>query len=103
MKHIQFLILISILLIPLASGCKPNRVDTSSQTSGQAELFIMTHDSFSASEDLISAFEQANNVKLTFIKGGDAGTVINKAILTKGNPLADVLYGVDNNFLSRGS
>ncbi len=27
--------------------------------------------------------------------------MVNQAILTKSNPLADVLYGVDNTFLSR--
>jgi len=104
MSRIKVLILLSKLLILMATGCQANTqiVDQkSNQAQGQAELFIMTHDSFSASKDLISAFEQANNVKLTFIKSGDAGAVINRAILTKGNPLADVLYGVDNNFLSR--
>jgi thiamine transport system substrate-binding protein len=61
----------------------------------------MTHDSFSASEAVITAFEQANNVKVIFIKSGDAGAALNKAILTKDAPLADVFYGVDNTFLSR--
>ncbi len=35
------------------------------------------------------------------LQGGDAGTVVNQAILTKDNPIADVLFGVDNTFLSR--
>jgi thiamine transport system substrate-binding protein len=38
---------------------------------------------------------------VTFLKSGDTGEVLNKAILSKDNPLADVLYGVDNTFLSR--
>jgi thiamine transport system substrate-binding protein len=61
----------------------------------------MTHDSFAASKSLISAFESANNVKLQFIASGDAGTALNKAILAKANPFADVFYGLDNTFLSR--
>jgi thiamine transport system substrate-binding protein len=61
----------------------------------------MTHDSFAASEEVLKAFEQANNVKLNILKSGDAGAALNKAILAKGNPLADVFYGVDNTFLSR--
>jgi len=60
----------------------------------------MTHDSFAASEDVLKSFEQANNVKLNILKSGDAGAALNKAILAKGNPLADVFYGVDNTFLS---
>ncbi len=70
--------------------------------SGEARvLTVMTHDSFSASEGVIREFEQSNNVKITFLKSGDAGAALNKAILSKDAPLADVFYGVDNTFLSR--
>jgi thiamine transport system substrate-binding protein len=61
----------------------------------------MTHDSFAASEKIVGAFEQANNVKVMFLASGDTGAALNKAILTKDAPLADVFYGVDNTFLSR--
>ncbi|NLF50477.1 MAG: thiamine ABC transporter substrate-binding protein [Leptolinea sp.] len=72
------------------------------ESSGEpATLTILTHDSFSASEGVIAAFEKANNVRLSFIKGGDAGATLNRAILSKDSPLADVIYGVDNTFLSR--
>lgn len=64
-------------------------------------LTVMTHDSFAASEDVLKAFEQANNVRLNILKSGDAGSALNKAILAKGNPLADAFYGVDSTFLSR--
>ena len=61
----------------------------------------MTHDSFAASEGVIADFEKANNVKLVFLKSGDAGAALNRAILSKDAPQADVFYGVDNTFLSR--
>jgi thiamine transport system substrate-binding protein len=61
----------------------------------------MTHDSFSASEEVIRAFEETNNVKISFLKSGDTGSALNKAILSKSAPLADLFYGVDNTFLSR--
>lgn len=64
-------------------------------------LTVMTHDSFAASQPVIDAFEQANNVKISFLKSGDAGAALNRAILSKNSPLADVFYGVDNSFLSR--
>ncbi len=74
---------------------------TSSAPSARRTLTVMTHDSFAASDKVIKAFEDANNVTLKFIKAGDAGTALNKAILSKNNPLADVFYGVDNTYLSR--
>lgn len=61
----------------------------------------MTHDSFAASEEVISAFEEEHKVDVQFLEAGDTGTAVNKAVLAKGNPLADVFYGVDNTFLSR--
>jgi thiamine transport system substrate-binding protein len=64
-------------------------------------LRVLTHSSFSASKSLIESFEKANDVQVRFTAGGDAGETLNKAILSKGNPLADVLFGVDNTFLSR--
>ncbi|MBT3322150.1 MAG: thiamine ABC transporter substrate-binding protein [Anaerolineae bacterium] len=64
-------------------------------------LTIMTHDSFAISEEVVLAFEEAHDVKVVFLASGDAGSSLNKAILTKGAPLADLLFGVDNTFLSR--
>lgn len=74
---------------------------TATLAPGQRELIVMTHDSFNASDDVIAEFEKANNVKIRILKSGDAGEAVNKAILTKNNPLADMFYGVDNTFLSR--
>jgi len=64
-------------------------------------LRVLTHSSFAATQSVIAAFETANDVKVQFSAGGDAGETLNKAILSKNNPLADVLYGVDNTFLGR--
>ncbi len=66
-----------------------------------ATLVVATHDSFAVSEDVVKEFEQANNAKLQFLTLGDAGAALNKVILSKDAPLADVFFGVDNTFLSR--
>lgn len=96
----SLLLLICILLLPISSGC--SSATTANPTpSGPRTLKVMTHDSFAISEEILLAFEQENNVKVQIIKSGDTGTALNKAILSKDNPLADVFYGVDNTFLSR--
>ena len=81
-----------MLALFLLAACGPQ---------GPVTLTVMTHDSFAASAPVIAAFEQANHAKIVFLKSGDAGAALNKAILTKDAPLADVFYGVDNTFLSR--
>lgn len=45
------------------------------------------------SEDVVKEFEQANNARLQFLTLGDAGAVLNKVILSKDAPLADVFFG----------
>ena len=89
MKRSLFLVLVVIFTLV---ACAPQ---------GPAELTVMTHDSFAVSQEVVQAFEQANDVKVTFLASGDAGAALNKAILSKEAPLADVFYGVDNTFLSR--
>jgi thiamine transport system substrate-binding protein len=89
-----------LLLFPmLLAACSPQATDT--PPAGPQTLTVMTHDSFSISEEVLKSFEDANNARVNFLPSGDAGAVLNKAILTKEAPLADLLFGVDNTFLSR--
>jgi thiamine transport system substrate-binding protein len=90
-----------LLFVFLVSACARETPDADLATAEPRTLTIMTHDSFSASEAVIQTFETQNNVTLKFLSSGDAGTALNKAILSKGNPIADVFYGLDNTFLSR--
>jgi thiamine transport system substrate-binding protein len=64
-------------------------------------ITLMTHDSFNIGKEVIAIFERENEVKVRFLKSGDAGAALVQAILSKENPLADVFFGVDNTFLSR--
>jgi thiamine transport system substrate-binding protein len=91
-----------LIVIPLIiTACGQAAGSPTNTGAAPRTLTVMTHDSFAASKSVISAFESANNVKVQFIHSGDAGTALNKAILSKNNPFADVFYGVDNTFLSR--
>ena len=83
-----------LLLVFLLAACAPKPAEPQTLT-------VMTHDSVAVSENVVKAFESANNAKVVFLQSGDAGQMLNKAILSKDAPLADVLFGVDNTFLSR--
>ncbi|QFP78217.1 thiamine ABC transporter substrate-binding protein [Deinococcus sp. AJ005] len=69
--------------------------------SAQTTLTVITHDSFDVDKKLVASFENANNAKVRFVKGGDAGELLNRLILTRRAPLADVVYGLDNSLISR--
>lgn len=94
MKTLTFFLLSLFLIV----ACTAQRTQQSNESQ---TLTIMTHDSFAVSEEVVRVFEEANKAKVVFLQSGDAGAVLNKAILTKDAPLADVLFGVDNTFLSR--
>ncbi|PID74259.1 MAG: thiamine ABC transporter substrate-binding protein [Desulfobacterales bacterium] len=64
-------------------------------------LTVMSHESFNVTRELVTDFEKKNNVTVRFLKGGDGGSMLVQAILSRENPLADVIFGIDNTFFSR--
>jgi thiamine transport system substrate-binding protein len=74
-----------VLLLALGSG-----------TLHSAELRVLTHASFALPKPLLAQFEKEAGVTLRIIKTGDAGEMLNKLILTRANPIADVVFGIDN-------
>jgi thiamine transport system substrate-binding protein len=64
-------------------------------------LRVLTHSSFELPPELLAGFEQQAGVKLQIVKGGDAGEMLNKLILTRAKPIADVVFGIDNTLLPR--
>ena len=95
----KIIMLLSSFLFLLAA-CAPTQTATPVSTEPQT-LTVMTHDSFAVSQTVVKAFEETNNAKLVLLPSGDTGAALNKAILTKDAPLADVFFGVDNTVLSR--
>ena len=65
------------------------------------DVVLVTHDSFVVSDEVKKAFEEESGLTLKILQSGDAGEALTKALLTAGNPQGDVLFGVDNNLLSR--
>ncbi len=66
-------------------------------------LRLLAHDSFAdaVTSETFAGFTASTGTEVEVIAGGDAGAMVNQAILTKDNPLADVMFGVDDTFLSR--
>jgi thiamine transport system substrate-binding protein len=94
--------MLAALCLVVLAGCKGGTAGSPTGTpAGPAELVVLVHDSFAVSEGVLKTFEDENNIHVSLVKGGDAGALLNRAILTKDSPEADVLYGVDNTFLSR--
>lgn len=74
---------------------------SSAPTGAAVTLRLLTHDSFVLSDGLLADFTRDTGIKVELLQGGDAGTVVNQAILTKGSPQADLLFGIDSTLLTR--
>jgi thiamine transport system substrate-binding protein len=62
---------------------------------------LVTHGDFAVSSDVLEAFTAQTGITVEVLDGGSAGVIVNQAVLSAGNPVADVLFGVDNVLLSR--
>jgi thiamine transport system substrate-binding protein len=62
---------------------------------------LVTHDSFAISRSVLRDFTRTTGIHVEVLPAGDAGAALNQVILTKDNPIGDVLFGVDNTFLTR--
>lgn len=94
-------IVLQLMLLLLAAGlagCQPAPPPASD---APVTLRLLTHDSFAVSESVLAAFTAQTGHRVELVRAGDAGQIVNQSILTQGNPLGDVLFGLDNTFLSR--
>ena len=95
----------TVLLAVALTAC--TTAATSSTTGGEARpdtLTIMAHDSFAGgvTDETFAPFTEETGIEVEVLPAGDAGAMVSQAILTKDNPVADVLFGIDDTFLSRG-
>ena len=84
-----------VSLILVACTGDPGRGDSDAGVT----VTLLTHDSFDVSAKVVNGFERSSGITLKIVPAGDAGQLVNRAILSAGNPEGDVLFGVDDNLL----
>lgn len=65
------------------------------------DLRVLTHSAFAVPKPLLEQFEAESGIQLHISKSGDAGEMLNKLILTRGAPVADVVFGIDNTLVGK--
>jgi thiamine transport system substrate-binding protein len=90
--------LIAVLLgsVIVAASCT-----SSSSQNTTTQVTLIAYDSFTPEEGIFDAFTQQTGATVKVVTSGDTGTMVSKAILSAGNPEGDVMWGIDNTFLSR--
>ena len=87
---------VTLLMAALASAAPAAPAAKSDVT-----ITLVTHDSFAVSKRVLSDFTKETGITVKLLPAGDAGAALNQVILTKGAPIGDLLFGVDNTYLSR--
>ena len=91
--------IIALVLVGTAlAGCSM-KSGSSSETPN--EITLIAYDAFTPAEGIFDDFTTAYGPKVKVVTAGDTGSMVSKAILTSGNPEGDVMFGIDNTFLSR--
>lgn len=86
---------VSMLMVATAA-CASERDD---------RVTLVAYDSFPIAEttlnEALAEFSAQTGIEVEILSAGDTGTMVSKAVLTAGNPEGDVIWGIDNTFLTR--
>jgi thiamine transport system substrate-binding protein len=110
-------------LIALVAACGDDATDTATTDTATTDtgvdatiapptpatetVTLVTYDSFPAPDpenplyQAFADFTAETGIEVEVLVAGDTGTMLSKAELTAGNPEGDVMWGIDNTFLSR--
>ncbi|NJE05126.1 thiamine ABC transporter substrate-binding protein [Thermococcus sp. M36] len=87
-------LLLTFLLLGALGAAKPVKA--------QEQLTVYSYDSIEWwMKEIVPIFEEKYGVKVNLVLIGDAGQVLNRLILEKDSPQADVVVGIDNSYLAK--
>lgn len=96
-RRLQFLAFATVPLAALTSCSLSGGDDEQAPDS----VVLVTHDSFALSEEVLASFTEETGITIELRTSGDAGELSTSLVLAKDDPVADVVYGIDNAFASR--
>jgi thiamine transport system substrate-binding protein len=98
MRRTQTTVTLVVALALALTACGDGEQSETPET-----LRLIAHESFvtGVTDETFTGFTEETGIDVEVISSADAGTLVNQAVLSKDNPLADVLFGVDDTFLSR--
>jgi len=97
-KIVAIFLVVSFVAGSALASCS---VITSSFEENPQAITLISYDAFTPAEGIFDDFTAENGVAVNVVTAGDTGSMVSKAILTSGNPEGDVMFGIDNTFLSR--
>ena len=94
--RIKILLCCLIMLTTGLTGCI-KETETDECVNGTLE--ILTYDILALSDSMVDGFTEKTGYCVSFLKQDDAGGVLDQMMLTKDSPQADLMIGLDINYL----
>ena len=91
---------LALVVTTTLSGCGSDSSSTGTDKVGKT-LVVATHNSWAMSKEVMAEFKKQTGITVKIATNGDAGELTNKLVLTKDDPIADGVYGIDNTFATR--
>lgn len=95
------IIAISLVAALVLGACGANTSQTPTTDATPNSVTLLAYDAFTPEKGIFDDFTAETGAQVKVVTAGDTGTMVSKAVLTSGNPEGDVMWGVDNTFLSR--
>ncbi len=104
MKRIVSFILVVLIISVVFAGCAPQKQTEKPKPAEKETLVIYSYDSFVSyglPKATNSSFEQKYNCKVEYRTFGGVGATLNRLIIEKGKPQADIFVGLNMNNLQK--
>lgn len=88
-----------VVALAVAAGCSTDEEGGGSDESPTVRL--LTYDSFALPEAAAAAFEEQTGARIEVVATGDSGSMLTGALLSAGDPEADVIFGIDDSSATR--
>lgn len=96
------LLVAAMVLSACGSGGSEEGTDAPAPAgTGPRTVRLLTYDSFALPEAAAEAFERRTGATIEVVATGDSGTMLTGALLSAGDPEADVIFGIDNTSATR--
>jgi thiamine transport system substrate-binding protein len=101
--RLSTILVVSVALSTTLVACGD---DSDSNTNSDTNaVTLVAYDSFPTEgtplNEALAEFSADTGIAVELLIAGDAGSMLSKAALTAGNPEGDVMWGIDNTYLSR--
>lgn len=93
---------VTVAVLPgVLAACSSSDDEAGDAEAATPTVRLLTYDSFALPEAAAAAFEERYGARIEVVATGDSGSMLTGALLSAGDPEADVIFGIDDTSATR--